>query len=71
MTLWARVHANYVQFARMAGYKTDFLCTPGLDPLVFYWAVIIVPTTCDLCFVQMNLANSCIIVGKKISYLSL
>ena len=24
-----------------------------------------VPTICDLCFVQINLANSCIIVGKK------
>ena len=41
----------------MAGCKSDFLCTPGLDPLVFYWAVITVPTTCDLCFVQMNLAK--------------
>ena len=32
---------------------------------LFSVLVITVPTTCDLCFVQMNLANSCIIVGKK------
>ena len=30
------------------------------------------PTTCDPSFVQMNLANSCIIVGKKeINYIFL
>ena len=41
------------------------------DPLVFQ-PVITVPRTCIFCFVQMNLANSCIIVGKKkINYIFL
>ena len=31
-----------------------------------------VPATCDLRFVQMNLANKCVIVGeKKINYIFL